>query len=177
MNAFEKLGLEPTLLLSDESLREAFRNKAAVLHPDSGGDEADFAAIREAQEWLASPAKRLRAWLQIRGTKITERGTISNELINWFQKIAENGSAAETSIKKAAAAQSALTKGMAELELMKHRETTKTLLSNVEREISIRVDQFALIEQDELNPSALMRDLIFLEKWRSSIRGLYGRLI
>ncbi len=177
MNAFEKLGLQPTLLLSDESLREAFRNKAALSHPDSGGDEADFTAIREAQELLASPAKRLREWLQIRGAEITERGTISTELMNLFQKIAENGSISETTIKKAATAQSALTKGMAELELMKQCETTKLLLSDVEREISTRVDQFALIEQGELNPSALMRDLIFLEKWRSSIRGLYGRLI
>jgi DnaJ domain len=177
VNAFEKLGLEPTLLLSEESLREAFRKKAAVSHPDSGGDEADFTAIREAQELLASPAKRLREWLQNRGAEITERGSISTELMNLFQKIAENTSTAETSIKKAATAQSALTKGMAELELMKHRETTRLLLSDVEREITRCVDQFALIEQGELDPALIMRDLIFLEKWRFSIRALYGRLI
>jgi curved DNA-binding protein CbpA len=177
VNAFETLGLKPILQLSDEKIREAFRSMAGISHPDSGGDETSFAAIREAQETLSSPAKRLREWLIIRGAEINERGSISTELMNMFQIIAENGSSAETAIKTAAAAQSALTKGMAELALMKQREATKLLLADVEQEIFMRVNQFTLIEQGQLDAAAVMRDLIFLEKWKSGIRSLYGRLM
>ena len=40
---FAALGLEPTAT-SDE-VKQAYRNKARLLHPDLGGDPAEFAAL------------------------------------------------------------------------------------------------------------------------------------
>jgi hypothetical protein len=44
-------------------------------------------------------------------------------------------------------------------------------------EIGKRVDGFEGIEAGDVDAGMVMRDLIFLEKWRGAMRGLFGRLI
>jgi curved DNA-binding protein CbpA len=177
MNAFESLGLEVCLVISSEEIRDAFRARAAAAHPDGGGDEAEFAALREAREVLESPAKRLREWLRANGIEADARGSITGELADFFQRVAETGAEAEAAIKAAAGAQSALAKGMAEVRLMGAREKAKSLLSEIEAGIDARVALFPDIEAGESDAGTAMRDLVFLEKWRGSMRSLYGRLI
>lgn len=177
MNAFEKLGLEVRLEISAAEIREAFRARAADSHPDGGGDEAEFTALREAQEVLESPTKRLREWLRLKGIEADRRGTIAGQLVDFFQKVAETGVQAEAAIKSAAEAQSALAKGIAEVRLMGEREKVKALLSEIEAEISVRVMLFSEIERGKSDAATAMRDLVFLEKWRGAMRSLYGRLI
>lgn len=177
MNAFECLGMRVALTVSTEGIRDAFRVRAADLHPDGGGDEGEFAALREARDILESPAKRLREWLRVKGLEADGRGTIAGELVDFFQKVAETGADAEAAIKSAAEAQSALAKGMAEVRLMGAREKVKALLAEIEAEISGRVGKFLDIEKGESDAATVMRDLVFLEKWRGAMRSLYGRLI
>ena len=176
MNAFEMLGLQVRLPISVEEIREAFRVRAAEAHPDGGGDEAGFAALREAREVLESPAKRLREWLRVQGSAVDERGTIGAELMDFFQKVAETGARAEGAVKAGEAAQSALAKGMAEVRLISERESVKSLLVEIEEGIAERVRIFAAIETGESDAATVMRDLVFLEKWRGAMRSLYGRL-
>lgn len=177
MNAFESLGLAVRLTVSTEEIREAFRVRAAVAHPDGGGDEAEFAALREAREVLESPAKRLREWLRVQGSAVDERGTIGAELMDFFQKVAETGARAEAAVKAGEAAQSALAKGMAEVRLISERESVKNLLAEIEAGIAERVKSFPVIEKGDGDAATAMRDLVFLEKWRGAMRSLYGRLI
>lgn len=177
MNAFAKLGLEVSLVISAEEIREAFRMRAADSHPDGGGDEAEFAALREARDVLESPAKRLREWLRVKGVEADGRGTIAGELVDFFQKVAETGAQAEAAIKSATEAQSALAKGMVEVRMMGVREKVKDLLAEIEAEISGRVGKFLDIEKGESDAATVMRDLVFLEKWRGAMRSLYGRLM
>lgn len=177
MNAFARLGLKVGLTVSDEEIREAFRKKAAVAHPDGGGEEADFSALREARDVLESPSKRLREWLRAKGIEVDARGTITGELADFFQRVAETGAEAETAIKAAAEAQSALAKGIAEVRLMGSREKVKNLLVEIEAGIAERVGIFPAIEIGQREAATAMRDLVFLEKWKGSMRSLYGRLI
>ena len=177
MNAFAKLGLEVRLVISGEEIREAFRLRAVDSHPDGGGDEAEFTALREAREILESPAKRLREWLRVNEAEADARGTIAGELVDFFQKVAETGAGAEAAIKTAAEAQSALAKGMAEVRLMGAREKVKNLLSEIEAGIAAREERFPAIEKGESDAATAMRDLVFLEKWRGAMRSLYGRLM
>lgn len=165
------------LEISAEEIREAFRARAADSHPDSGGDEAEFAALREAREILESPAKRLREWLRAKGMEADGRGTIAGELVDFFQRVAETGAEAAAAVKSAAEAQSALAKGMAEVRLMRGREKVKVLLAEIEAGIDERVGIFAAIEKGKSDAATAMRDLVFLEKWRGAMRSLYGRLI
>jgi hypothetical protein len=177
MSAFEKLGLRVGLLFSEEQIRDAFRTRAAEVHPDSGGDEGEFAALQVAQDVLLSPARRLREWLKVKGVEVDERGTIAGEMVDRFQKVAETGAKAEAAIKAGEKAQSALANGMAEVRLMGERENVKDLLAGIEAEIRERVQVFPAIEEGKSDAAIVMRDLVFLEKWRGAMKSLYGRLM
>lgn len=179
MNVFERLGLDVGLVVSEEAIRDAFRSKASVAHPDSGGDESEFAAMQAAQEVLMSPARRLKEWLEVMGGEVDSRGMIDSGMMDLFQEVAGIGSEAEAAVKAKEKAQSALAKGMAEVSLMAAREKVGALLTKIVEEIEARVSRFPEIEEsnDALLGAKLMRDLVFLEKWRGTLRGLFGRLM
>lgn len=177
MSAFETLGLRVGLGVSDEEIREAFRVKAAVMHPDSGGDEREFAKLQAARDVLLSPAKRIKAWMTARGMEADARGQIEGGLMDLFQKVSEVGAASELLIRENAGAKSALVKAMAEVRLIKQREEVKDLLEMIAAEIQQRIDGFQRVEESGIDPATMMRDLIFLEKWRATLKGIYGRLM
>ncbi len=177
MSAFELLGLPVELVVSEEVVREAFRAKAALVHPDSGGDAGEFSALQVAQEVVLSPARRLKEWLVVTGVEVDARGQIGAGLMDLFQKVAEVGTAAEAAIKAGSTAGSMLTKAMAEVSLMRQREEVKDLLAEVEGEIRERSGMFSEIENGRADGGKTMRDLVFLEKWRGTLKGIYGRLM
>ena len=177
MGAFETLGLRVGLVISDEEIREAFRVKAAVMHPDTGGDEQEFAKLQAARDELLSPAKRIKAWVAARGMEADARGQIDGGLMELFQKVSEVGAAAELLIRENAGAKSALVKAMTEVKLMKQREEVKDLLERIAGEVKQRTDSFQEVEKGRIDPAVMMRDLIFLEKWRATLKGIYGRLM
>ena len=164
-------------MVSDEEIRDAFRQRAAVLHPDSGGDEQEFARLQGAQEILLSPAKRMKAWMLAVGIEADARGQIEGGLMDLFQKVSEVGAAAELSIREDAGAKSALVKAMAEVKLIKHRELVQELIEMVVSELEQRTEKFQQVEEGQIDPGIIMRDLIFLEKWRATLKGIYGRLM
>lgn len=53
---YERLGVAPTA--SEAELKKAFRDLARRLHPDGGGDAAEFALVSEAAEVLLDPDAR-----------------------------------------------------------------------------------------------------------------------
>ena len=177
LNAFGRLGLEVRLDHSEESIREAFRKGVGVMHPDSGWDEKGFSELQLAQETLLSPARRLKEWILAKGIEADARGQIGPELMDLFQKVAETGNAAEAVIRQAAGAQSSLAKAMAEVKLMAERERVKALLAEIAEGIDEKVAQFPGIESGGADPGKVMRDLVFLEKWRASMKSVYGRLM
>jgi ribosomal protein L17 len=177
LSAFDILGLRVSLLVSDEEIREAFRVKAAVIHPDSGGDVQEFAKLQGAQDMLLSPARRLKEWMTARGMEVDARGQIEGGLMDLFQRVSEVGAASELLIRENAGAKSALVKAMAEVKLMKQRELVKELLEKIAAEIQQRIDGFKRVEEGQIDPATMMRDLIFLEKWRATLKGIYGRLM
>ena len=177
MNAFERLGLPVGLVVSEEEIREAFRKRAAEVHPDSGGDEKRFSELQLAQEILVSPARRLKEWMVAKGIESDARGQIEAGLMDLFQKVAETGNAAEAAIKLGAGAQSSLVKAMAEVKLMAGRENVKALLAEIGDQIGAKIVQFPGIEASEIEPGKVARDLVFLEKWRASMKSVYGRLM
>ena len=177
MNAFERLDLLVSLGISEDEIREAFRKAAAVMHPDSGGEEKVFSEIQLAQEVLLSPARRLKEWMGVRSIHADERGQIGAELMDLFQKFAEAGNAAEAAIKAAEGSHSALAKAMAEVKLMGQRERVKSLLAEIGEGIAGRVTMFPGIETGDVDPGKVMRDLVFLEKWRAAMKSVYGRLM
>lgn len=164
-------------MVSDEEIREAFRVRAAVMHPDSGGDEPEFAKLQASRDILLSPARRLKEWMSAQGMEADARGQIEGGLMDLFQKVSEIGAASELLIRENAGAKSALVKAIAEVKLIKQREVVQELLEKVAEELKQRIDRFQQVEEGHIDPATMMRDLIFLEKWRATLKGIYGRLM
>ena len=180
-SAFERLGMEERLVVSDDELGAAFREAGRRSHPDGGGSETEFAELREAMETLSSPARRLRHWMELRGMNPEPRGTVEAELRDLFAEISGVVQRAEAMIRKRTEAQSALGLAMLEAGVQKCREDIEAALDRVERELSAGCACFAEYERsldchpDEM--SRTMRNLAFLEKWKGSLRSVFSRLV
>ncbi len=176
MNAFECLGLEVSLRLSDSEISEAFREKAAAAHPDSGGNADDFTKLQAARDTLSSPGKLLSEWAKVKDLEIEAQGAIEDDMMELFSKVAAVGSEAAAALKEQAAAQTAITKAISEVSLIQCRETVESLLAELEQEIAKRVSCFTNIEEGAAH-NETFRSLVFLEKWRATLRGVYGSLM
>lgn len=179
MDAFQILELEPRLVISDEALRDAYREAGKRLHPDAGGGEGEFAGLREAFAILTSPSRRLRHWLEWRGTPGEVRGIISPAMMDLFSEVGAVTQQAETIIRKRDAAKSALIRAMLEAETQRCREAVEQTISKVETVIDHECSVFPEFETalDAEAASRVARNLAFLEKWRAGLRACFSRLV
>jgi curved DNA-binding protein CbpA len=181
MDAFEKLGLGLRLVISAEELGAAYREAGKAAHPDAGGGEGAFAALREAMAVVSSPSRRLRAWLEIQGASVDLRGTIESGLMDFFSEVGAVTQQAESVIRKREEAKSALVRAMLEGETQVAREAVESAISRVEERIGEGCATFPALETaaepDEAAASQTARNLAFLEKWRVNLRALYSRLV
>lgn len=180
-DAFQILGMEPKLVLSDDALREAFREAGKRAHPDAGGGEGEFAALREAFAVVSSPSRRLRLWLELRGTPGEVRGSIDNSLMDLFSEVGAVTQLAESVIRKRDEAKSALVRAMLEGETQVCREAVERAIATVEavitRECAVFPELESSADPDVATASKTARNLAFLEKWRAGLRGCFGRLV
>ena len=132
MDAFQILGMRPQLLLRDEALREAFREAGKQAHPDAGGGDGEFAVLREAFAVLSSPSRRLRHWLELRGTPGEVRGCIDTALMDLFAEVGAVSQRAEELIRKRDEAKSALVRALLEGQTQVCREAVERAISQVE---------------------------------------------
>lgn len=180
-NAFQILGIEPRLVLSDETLRDLFREAGKQAHPDAGGGEGEFAALREAFGIISSPSRRLRHWLELRGMPGDVRGSIEGSLMDVFSEVGAVTQQAEACIRKRDDAKSVLVRAMLEGETQGCREAVENAISQVESLIERECGFFPEWENsqeiDIETVSKAARNLAFLEKWRVGLRGCYARLV
>ncbi|MES2657656.1 MAG: J domain-containing protein [Verrucomicrobiota bacterium] len=180
-NAFQILGLELRLSISDEAVRDAYREAGKRVHPDAGGGEGEFAALREAFAVVSSPSRRLRHWLELLGRPGDVRGTIDTSLMDLFSEVGAVTQQAEAVIRKREEAKSALVRAMLEGETQLCRETVERAISKVDSMISTECTAFPDLENstapDVEAVSKIARNLAFLEKWRAGLKACYSRLV
>ena len=181
MNAFETLGIEPRLVIPDEAVRDAFREAGKQSHPDAGGAPDTFAKLREAFDIVASPSRRLRHWLELRGIPIDSRGVVAPSVMDLFAELGDVSQRAETLIRRREEAKSALGRAMLESETQSCREAVERAIAIVESAIGRETARFPEFESDVTDAieaaAASVRNLAFLEKWRLTLRGLFSRLV
>ena len=179
-NAFDRLGMRPCLVLSQDMLRESFRAAGKEAHPDGGSAEGEFTALNEAFSTLSSPARRLRHWLEIRGLTVETRGTIDTALMDLFSQVGTTTQRAESIIRRRDEANSALVRAMLEPETQICREELEAAIGTVETWITRECGIFPELEKSETpnleTASEIARNLVFLEKWRAGLRACYSRL-
>lgn len=181
IDAFQILGIEPRLVLSDEELRDLFREAGKLAHPDAGGGEGEFSELREAFAVVSSPSRRLRHWLELRGTPGEVRGSIDDSLMDVFSEIGSVTQQAESCIRKRDEAKSVLVRALLEGETQVCREAVEKRIGKVE---SLIVRECSLFPEWEISGVGdveaawkAARNLAFLEKWRAGLRSAYGRLV
>jgi curved DNA-binding protein CbpA len=183
MNAYKVLGLEPRLELSDEALAEAFRAMGKSAHPDAGGNSGDFSELRQAYATLARLSQRLRHFMELRGLPLEDRGPIDDRLMDLFSQVGAASQRAEVVARKREEARSALVRSLTESEAQAAREEVEEALSLIDEAIAAECRLFPEFEVAprgvELAQRAAVtaRNLAFLEKWRSSLRAAFARLV
>lgn len=179
INAFETLGIEPRLAISDEAVRDAFREAGKLSHPDAGGAPDSFQKLREAFDIVASPSRRLRHWLELRGITIDSRGVVAASIMDLFAEVGEVSQRAETLIRRREEAKSALGRALLESETQSCREAVERAITMIESAIKHETERFPEYETTiEIEDAAAgVRNLVFLEKWRLTLRGLFSRLV
>jgi len=181
MNAFETLGIEPRLALSDQDVRDAFREAGKLAHPDAGGAEESFAKLSAAFEIVSSPSRRLRHWLELRGITVETRGTVDPAIMDLFAHVGEASQRAEALVRKRDLTKSALARALLERETQSCREEVERAIMMVETAIGLQCASFPDYENaPSVGPAAAsttVRNLAFLEKWRATLRGVYSRLV
>lgn len=180
-DAFQLLNLTPGLVFSDDTLRDAFREAGKQSHPDAGGGEGEFAALREAFAIISSPSRRVRHWLELRGLAGEVRGTIEPSLMDLFSQVGAVTQQAEKVIRKRDEAKSALVRALLEGETQLCREAVERAIAEVDtwiaRECGIFPELEILGNPDVEIASRAGRNLAFLEKWRAGLRSCYSRLV
>jgi curved DNA-binding protein CbpA len=181
IDAFQRLGLSPCLVLPTEVLSDAYREAGKVMHPDAGGAEDEFANLRNAFVILSSPAQRLKCWLSLRGNAIELRGSVDAKLMDFFSKVGALTQQAEGFVRKREATQSALGLAMLESETQQCREDVEAAIAELDLMIAAECAYFPGFEiAPSLDvPVALqvLRNLTFQEKWRLGLRACYSRLV
>lgn len=181
MDAYQRLGIETCLVISDEDLGNAFRSAGKTQHPDGGGAEGEFAALREAYEMLASPSRRLKHWLGLHGMKGDDRGTVDDRLMGIFAEVGQATQRAESMVRKREEAMSALGRALLETETQLCREEIERAIVTVDQAIQEICAKFSSLEQSANTADAgafeMVRNLAFLEKWRGSLRSCFARLV
>ena len=180
-NAFQILGLEPALVVPEAILRDSFREAGKRVHPDAGGGESEFAALREAFSVVSSPSQRLRHWLELRGTPGALRGPVKPSLMDLFSEVGAVTQQAEAISRKREGAKSALVRALLEGETQVCREAVEQSISKIDGIIALECAGFSELENSvELDLEAVsetVRNLAFLEKWRGGLRVCFGRLV
>jgi curved DNA-binding protein CbpA len=178
-DAFQILGIPARLVIPDETLGDAFREAGKQAHPDAGGGEGEFAALREAFAVVSSPSRRLKHWLELRGTPAEVRGTIDNSLMDLFAEVGAVTQQAEAVIRKRDEAKSSLVRAMLEGETQICRESVEAAIAKVEMLIARECEVFPDLEKsvDLELASKAARNLAFLEKWRAGLRSCFSRLV
>ena len=180
-NAFVILGIAPRLVIDEETLNSAFREAGKTAHPDAGGGEEPFAELGEAFEIACSPSRRLKHWLELRGTPAETRGAVNAHLMDLFAEVGATMQQAELLIRRRDETKSALGLAMLERATQVCREAVSSALARVEHAIHNECAGFPVLEEaaipDVAVASITARNLVFLEKWRGGLRGVFARLV
>jgi hypothetical protein len=174
MDAFESLGLPRSLILSEESVREAYR----VASKNYQGDEQGFSRLNEAYRTIMSPAARLMHWLELAGMSGDRRGVVAGELLDWFGVVGSVIQETNQLLRKKEQCQSQLARALMESSLQQGREKIERCQEDLRAVAESKIADFPSIESGVINAEQAWicaRDLSFLEKWQQQLRERYGK--
>ena len=192
-DAFALLGLPRAAALSADTVRLAFKERAAPVHPDHAADEADrlarnaaFAALNEAQLTLRSTARRLRHLLDLEWPALAASragATMDDAAMSLFGSVAQALRLAETAARRRDAAASVLARAMAAGEVMAAADAVADALAAVEAAAAAMDEGLVSIDTaraagHDCGPALMAASARagFLEKWQAQLRHAFAGL-
>jgi len=174
-NYFELLTISPSPRIDLGLLDDHYKASAAVAHPDQGGSKEAFDLLNLAYKTLRNPSLRIRHLLEIHSIEYDKRGSVSNDLMNFFMSTGELIQKADAFIKKKQQTTSVLGKALLEAESVEMQE-----------DISVQIDKLEGVQVETLEAlpeivegqfyEIAARDLAFLEKWQAQLKERYASL-
>lgn len=175
MDAFEELGLERDLGVTEEVLRERYDRGSGERHPDGGGTREGFAELREAYEVLRSPAKRLRHWLELEGGELPKVGMVPEGVMGVFGEVGGLlQRVGEVRVRKDEA-RTALVRSMVEREGMGLAEELEEVRGRVVARREEIMGSFGRFQEEGYGAcreaaEEAAAELSFLEKWEGQLQ-------
>ena len=175
-DAFATLQLPRQVNLSDEDIRNAYRQAGKREHPDDGGNEENFSLVSKAYQILLSPAMRLRHWLELHDVTGDSRGVVDGALLDDFGKVGHCLQETDQLLRQHESCQSQLAKALLLPKIQHQREAIEALQTLLESRTQEKLSAFHEIHHLPTEQSwILVRDLTFLEKWQQQLRDRYGK--
>ncbi len=171
-DAFATLGLPRQLDLPEEDVEAAWQRLSRELHPDTAetGDAARAAEVNRARDTLATPSRRLRHWLELRGVALPRHGAVDDELMALFSETASVLAEADAVLSKQSGATTALAKALIAEPAFAALARLQTLLGRLKQESEAVTVRFRDIAEDDSAALKALARLGFLEKWESQCR-------
>lgn len=183
-DAYLVLDLPGLLDIDEARVEAAWQRLSREAHPDvAGGDTDRAASINRARDLLASPASRLRHWLERHGVSVPRQSPIDGDLMTLFSEVGETLRQADDLLAKRAAATTHLSRALLAAPEMAAQQAIQSRLARLRAESEAVRDRFADHERDwneRQDARAALADLArlgFLEKWEQQCRDRLLRLL
>jgi DnaJ-domain-containing protein 1 len=174
-DAFAVFDLPRMPWMDVEELKVEFHRRSAALHPDAGGEAAQFTELNIAYRTLADPVARLRHLLELEASEtLTRAPQVPPSLANEFMRIAAVRQAAEALLVKWRATQSPLARAALAGELAQQQRNVDAALGGLttaqDRTLA-RLQDLNAGWRDHFNElAALHAELSYMNKWTSQLR-------
>lgn len=174
-NYFELLNVSPSPRIDLGLLDDHYKLSAAEAHPDQGGSKAAFDNLNKAYKTLKNPSLRIAHLLELHSIDYEKRGSVSNNLMNFFMSTGELIQQADAFIKKKQQATSVLSKALLENDSVEMQENISTQINRLE---SVQQQTLDTLPEEINTPlyEVAARDLAFLERWQAQLKERYARL-
>jgi len=175
-SAFEILGLEPSLDLGEDQLRQVFQSASIQYHPDQGGSVEQFEQINRAYQTLKFRPQRIIALLEHFEVPFSSKGDLHSTISDLFQETGDLIQHAKTLLKQKDETTNTLSKALLEpkiLELQQKLSTQITQLNQSENTLWKTVCGLEELEVNHLQQTA--RSLTFIQKWRTQLQECFAR--
>lgn len=174
-DSFALLGLPRSVTLAEADLQNACRDRLRDSHPDqAGGDEARAAALNAARDVLASPARRLRHFIELEFPDAASRWSVVPMDEGMMALFARAGAAVQRALslaKEVEGARSALGRALLADRTMQEREALEQTREELDAQSSSVLAGLPELAQRRDAPALqhAQARLAYLEKWRAQI--------
>lgn len=178
MNPFARLGLPASLVLDEDTLKNAHHQAAAGASPDA------LAEIHRDYEILRDPSRRIAVFQEIHGKSTPPQTAPGGALFAFFSDVETAFRQADLALNRTASATTALQRAAHLPELLNAQTHLERILTELQKHTNGRntilqwMDESGsdLSKAEWNNLRTIASDFVFLQKWETGARQRLGKV-